>query len=240
MLIFRDFILRTIDTLNQGVHESALRVTNAQKSFGTVQVLRGVNLDINRGERVALMGPSGSGKSTLLNCICGIEPLDRGTIKVGEHDLSTLSNQELEKLRRQSIGYVFQSFHLLPTLTASENIEFAAQLVGMENSERIKRVEELMDFVGLTHRKEHFPDALSGGERQRVALARALIHQPSLVLADEPTGSLDTDAGSQVLELLRLLSEKQGVAILLVTHDRTSTRICDRVISMKDGVLTLD
>jgi ABC-type lipoprotein export system ATPase subunit len=197
-----------------------------------------VDLEIKRGERVALMGPSGSGKSTLLNCICGIDPLDRGTIKVGEHDLSTLSNQELEKLRRQSIGYVFQSFHLLPTLTAFENIEFAAQLVGMENSERIKRVEELMDFVGLAHRKEHFPDALSGGERQRVALARALIHQPSLVLADEPTGSLDTEAGSQVLELLSSLSEKQGVAILLVTHDRASTRICDRVISMKDGVLT--
>lgn len=240
MLIFRDFILRTIDTLNLARHESALRVTNAQKSFGTVRVLHGVDLEIKRGERVALMGPSGSGKSTLLNCICGIEPLDRGTIKVGEHELSTLSNQELEKLRRQSIGYVFQSFHLLPTLTAFENIEFAAQLVGMENSERIKRVEELMDFVGLTHRKEHFPDALSGGERQRVALARALIHQPSLVLADEPTGSLDTDAGSQVLELLSSLSEKQSVAILLVTHDRASTRICDRVISMKDGVLSSD
>lgn len=218
----------------------ALEVMDAQKAFGHVGVLRGVDLEIKRGERVALMGPSGSGKSTLLNCICGIEPLDRGTIKVGEYDLSTLSNQELEKLRRQSIGYVFQSFHLLPTLTAFENIEFAAQLVGMENSERIKRVEELMDFVGLTHRKEHFPDALSGGERQRVALARALIHQPSLVLADEPTGSLDTEAGSQVLELLSSLSEKQGVAILLVTHDRASTRICDRVISMKDGVLTSD
>ena len=230
--------MRTIDTLNQAGDENALRVTNAQKSFGNVGVLRGVDLEIKRGERDALMGPSGSGKSTLLNCICGIEPLDRGTIKVGEHDLSTLSNQELEKLRRQSIGYVFQSFHLLPTLTAFENIEFAAQLVGMENSKRIKRVEELMDFVGLTHRKEHFPDALSGGERQRVALARALIHQPSLVLADEPTGSLDTEAGSQVLELLSSLSEKQGVAILLVTHDRASTRICDRVISMKDGVLT--
>ena len=232
--------MKTVDSLNKARHKNALQVTEAFKSFGAVQVLRGVDLEIKRGERVALMGPSGSGKSTLLNCICGIEPLDRGTIKVAGNDLSTLSNQELEKLRRQSIGYVFQSFHLLPTLNAFENIEFAAQLVGMNNSERIKRVEELMDFVKLTHRKEHFPDALSGGERQRVALARALIHQPSLVLADEPTGSLDTDAGSQVLELLRLLSEKQGVAILLVTHDRTSTRICDRVISMKDGVLTLD
>jgi len=238
LLIFRDYILKTIELLNKSGHENALQVTDANKSFGIVQVLRGVDLEIKRGERVALMGPSGSGKSTLLNCICGIEPLDRGTIKVGEHDLSILSSQELEKLRRHSIGYVFQSFHLLPTLTAFENIEFAAQLVGMENSERIKRVGELMDFVGLTHRKEHFPDALSGGERQRVALARALIHQPSLLLADEPTGSLDTDAGSQVLELLSSLSEKQGVAILLVTHDRASTRICDRVISMKDGVLT--
>ena len=233
-------ILKTNSSKSKAVCETALRVTEAFKSFGAVEVLRGVDLEIKGGERVALMGPSGSGKSTLLNCICAIEPLDRGTIKVGEKNLSALSNRELEKLRRHAIGYVFQSFHLLPTLTAFENVEFSAQLVGMEHSERIRRVSELIDFVGLSHRKEHLPDALSGGERQRVALARALIHQPSLVLADEPTGSLDSEAGNQVLELLKTLSEKQGVAILLVTYDLASTHICDRVISMKDGALTVD
>jgi len=232
--------LKTKSSKSQAVCETELRVTEAFKSFGAVDVLRGISLEIKGGERVALMGPSGSGKSTLLNCICGIEPLDRGTIKVGEKNLSALSNRELEKLRRHAIGYVFQSFHLLPTLTAFENVEFSAQLVGMEHSERIRRVSELIDFVGLSHRKDHLPDALSGGERQRVALARALIHQPSLVLADEPTGSLDSEAGNQVLELLKTLSEKQGVAILLVTHDLASTHICDRVISMKDGALTAD
>lgn len=200
-------------------------------------MLRGIDLDIEEGERVALMGPSGSGKSTLLNCICGIEGVDRGQVMVGDRDLTGLRPRDLEKVRRERVGYVFQSFHLLPTLSAFENVEFSAQLSGLGKAERTSRVEDLMERVGMSHRLDHFPDTLSGGERQRVAIARALIHQPKLVLADEPTGSLDTGTGAQVLELLKNLSNEFKVSILLVTHDRLSTRICDRVITMQDGLL---
>ena len=216
----------------------ALEVLGVSKSFGSVDVLKKVELKLKVGERVALMGPSGSGKSTLLNCICGIEPVDSGEIKVGGKSLSQLDGANLELLRRESIGYVFQSFHLLPTLSAFENIEFPGQLVGMPKKERLDRVAQLLESVGLSHRSEHLPDALSGGECQRVAIARALMHFPRLLLADEPTGSLDTSSGDQILELLEELSQEHSVALLLVTHDHTSTRICDRVISMRDGSLS--
>jgi ABC-type lipoprotein export system ATPase subunit len=202
-----------------------------------VDVLRGIDLTILAGERVALMGPSGSGKSTLLNCICGIEAVDEGEIKIGGQCLSDLKPGALDQVRRDQIGYIFQSFHLLPTLTAFENVEFSAQLVGMEKRERTQRVSDLLKRVGLNHRLDHLPDAMSGGERQRVAIARALVHHPKLVLADEPTGSLDTEAGGEVLDLLEELSTDFQVALLLVTHDLASTRICDRVITMKDGRL---
>ena len=227
-------------TVTDNYHDKiALQVREARKDFGKVPVLKGINLEIQVGERVALMGPSGSGKSTLLNCICGIEPLDSGEISLGGNSLSNLSNHELDKLRREKIGYVFQSFHLLPTLSAFENIEFSAQLVGIKKNQRLELVSHLLERVGLSNRASHFPDALSGGERQRVALARALIHKPRLILADEPTGSLDTANGNQVLELLKSLSEEHGVSLLLVTHDHTSTQICDRVITMKDGSLEI-
>jgi putative ABC transport system ATP-binding protein len=216
----------------------ALEVLGVSKSFGSVDVLKKVDLKLKVGECVALMGPSGSGKSTLLNCICGIEPVDSGEIKVGGKSLSQLDGANLELLRRESIGYVFQSFHLLPTLSAFENIEFPGQLVGMPKKERLDRVAQLLESVGLSHRSEHLPDALSGGECQRVAIARALMHFPRLLLADEPTGSLDTSSGDQILELLEELSQEHSVALLLVTHDHTSTRICDRVISMRDGSLS--
>jgi ABC-type lipoprotein export system ATPase subunit len=215
----------------------ALVVEGAKKSFGDVDVLRGIDLTILAGERVALMGPSGSGKSTLLNCICGIEAVDEGEIKIGGQCLSELKPGALDQVRRDQIGYIFQSFHLLPTLTAFENVEFSAQLVGMEKRERTQRVSDLLKRVGLNHRLDHLPDAMSGGERQRVAIARALVHHPKLVLADEPTGSLDTEAGGEVLDLLEELSTDFQVALLLVTHDLASTRICDRVITMKDGRL---
>lgn len=227
-------------TVTDNYHNTiALQVKEARKDFGTVPVLKGINLEIQLGERVALMGPSGSGKSTLLNCICGIEPLDSGEISLGGNLLGHLSNRELDKLRREKIGYVFQSFHLLPTLSAFENIEFSAQLVGIKKNQRLELVSHLLERVGLSDRASHFPDALSGGERQRVALARALIHKPRLILADEPTGSLDTANGNQVLELLKSLSEEHKVSLLLVTHDLSSTQICDRVINMKDGNLEI-
>ena len=225
-------------TITQCINSKyALEVSSAEKSFGSVRVLKGVNLSIKAGERIALMGPSGSGKSTLLNCISGIEELDSGKIHLNGHIISDLDNNGLEKLRRESIGYVFQSFHLLPTLTAFENIELPAQLINMPKDERNEKVDDMLESVGLSHRSDHKPDALSGGERQRVAIARALIHNPSLVLADEPTGSLDTKSGEGILTLLEKLSVDRGVTLLMVTHDRTSARICNRVISIQDGSL---
>ena len=208
-----------------------------KKSFADVSVLRGIDLRIKTGERVGLMGPSGSGKSTLLNCICGIETVDEGAIRVDGEELGSLSVRNLERIRRVKIGYIFQSFHLLPTLNAFENVEFSAQLANISQKERKERVNELLKLVGMEHRANHLPDSLSGGERQRVAIARALIHNPKLVLADEPPGSLDTETGSKVLDLLESLSDKLNVSLLLVTHDKASTRICDRVITMKDGLL---
>lgn len=207
------------------------------KAYGAVEVLHGVNLQVRAGERVALTGPSGSGKSTLLNCLCGIEPVDSGRITIAGESLQRESPEQLDRMRREQIGYVFQSFHLLPTLSAIENIELPGQLIGMERQARIARAQALLESVGLAHRAGHRPDALSGGERQRVALARAVMHRPRLILADEPTGSLDSVNGAKVLDLLEALSEAHGIAVLLVTHDRQSTRICERVVSMRDGCI---
>jgi len=219
------------------VVNNVVTIDSVKKSFADVSVLRGIDLLIKLGERVGLMGPSGSGKSTLLNCICGIETVDEGAIRVDGENLGKLTSRELEKLRREKVGYVFQSFHLLPTLNAFENVEFTAQLANISQKERKERVNELLKLVGMEHRANHLPDSLSGGERQRVAIARALIHNPKLVLADEPTGSLDTETGSKVLDLLESLSDEFNVSLLLVTHDKASTRICDRVITMQDGLL---
>lgn len=213
----------------------ALAVKSLRKSYGAVEVLHGVNLEVKPGERVALMGPSGSGKSTLLNCICGIEPADEGEIHVGGAELTAMSSTGLERTRRESIGYVFQSFHLLPTLTALENIEFPGQLVGLSAPDCRKRALTLLDQVGMAHRANHLPDALSGGERQRVALARAVMNSPQLILADEPTGSLDSVIGDQVLELLRSISDELNIALLLVTHDADCARICHRTVRLLDG-----
>lgn len=212
-----------------------LEVEQVRKAFGAVEVLHGVNFTLTEGERVALTGPSGSGKSTLLNCLCGIEPIDSGAIRIGGHDLRGMSKASVDCVRRESIGYVFQSFHLLPTLSALENIELPGQLIEMSKSACRERAESLLEAVGMTHRAGHRPDALSGGERQRVALARAVMHHPRLILADEPTGSLDSINGAAVLDLLEKLSREQNIAVLLVTHDPSSTRICERSLAMRDG-----
>lgn len=215
--------------------ELILEISEVTKAFGAVEVLHGVDLQVGAGERVALTGPSGSGKSTLLNCLCGIEPIDSGRITVGGQLLRREQHAELDRLRREQIGYVFQSFHLLPTLTAIENIELPGQLIGMEKKARLERANDLLESVGLGHRAHHRPDSLSGGERQRVALARAVMHRPRLILADEPTGSLDSVNGGRVLDLLETLSKAHDIALLLVTHDLESTRICERIVTMRDG-----
>lgn len=212
-----------------------LEITNLSKSFGNLMVLNSINLDICAGERVALMGRSGSGKSTLLNCISGIESFDSGEVFFCGKSINYMNLSELEELRRESLGYVFQSFHLLPTLTALENVEFSAQLIDTPRVIRRKRARELLRFVGMEHRETHRPDALSGGERQRVALARAVINHPQLILADEPTGNLDSFSGELVLNLIERISNEEGIAILLVTHDQNTSRMCDRIVEMKDG-----
>lgn len=212
-----------------------LSIRDLKKSYGFTEVLHGVDLVVRPGERVALMGRSGSGKSTLLNCICGIEPFDGGQIAITGKDLKRLSHVQLEQLRREDIGYVFQTFHLLPTLTALENVEFPGQLIGMPTVESRKRAHELLAMVGMEHRKDHRPSALSGGERQRVALARSVMNRPRLILADEPTGSLDSASGKQVLDLIKQISEESNVSVLLVTHDLKTTHICNRIVHMLDG-----
>lgn len=217
--------------------DAVLVVEKVRKSYGPVEVLHGLSFTVAAGERVALMGPSGSGKSTLLNCLCGIESVDGGSVRLGGVALESAGAEELERLRRQSVGYVFQSFHLLPTLSAFENVEFPGQLAGWGQDERRERALQLLDTVGLSQRVHHLPSQLSGGERQRVALARAVMHRPLLVLADEPTGSLDSNAGAQVLELLERISVEQKTALLLVTHDASTTRICSRTLHMRDGLL---
>jgi ABC-type lipoprotein export system ATPase subunit len=215
-----------------------LDVISVDKSYGRRKVLDGVSFAIDSGERVALMGPSGSGKSTLLNLIAGIDHADAGDIRIGGQSLGAMNGDELCHLRRKSVTTVFQFFHLLPTLTVRENIEFPLQLLGLSAEERQQRIEELVTEVQLTERADAFPDQLSGGEMQRVAIARALAPQPSLILADEPTGNLDSNTGATILDLLETLSKKHDTALLLVTHHQEATRICRRTLDLLDGRLS--
>jgi putative ABC transport system ATP-binding protein len=219
------------------VNSSALTVRHAVKNYGSRRVLQKVSLTLAPGERVALVGPSGCGKTTLLNCVGGVDRADGGTISLLGRSLENLSSDELAALRREHIGTIFQFFHLLPTLTAYENIELPLQLLGRPLRERRVRVEELLVRVNLLHRAEAFPGQLSGGEMQRVAIARALAHGPALLLADEPTGNLDSANGESILALLAELSAESGAALLMVTHSADAARICHRVLHMKDGVI---
>ena len=214
-----------------------LKVSKLEKSYATSKVLRGIDFSMVEGERIAIMGPSGSGKSTLLNCIGGIDRPDNGEILFEGLSLTSLSEQELCELRRNKISTIFQFFHLLPTLTARENIEFPMLLNSIGKSERNEKGDELLDAVKIQHRACAFPHELSGGEKQRVAIARSLSMQPKLILADEPTGNLDSKNTDSVLELIENLSKQHGIAMLLVTHNEEVTRICDQTITMNDGLI---
>lgn len=214
-----------------------LKVSKIEKSYGASKVLRGIDFRMEEGERVAIMGPSGSGKSTLLNCIGGIDRPDNGEILFEGQILTNLSEQELCELRRNKISTIFQFFHLLPTLTARENIEFPMLLNSVSARERNQKVDELLNAVKIQHRAGAFPHELSGGEKQRVAIARSLSMRPKLILADEPTGNLDSKNTDSVLELIEKLSKQHGIAMLLVTHNEEVTRICDQTITMNDGLI---
>ena len=214
-----------------------LKVSKIEKSYGASKVLRGIDFRMEEGERFAIMGPSGSGKSTLLNCIGGIDRPDNGEILFEGQSLTSLSEQELCELRRNKISTIFQFFHLLPTLTARENIEFPMLLNSVSAKERNQKVDELLNAVKIQHRACAFPHELSGGEKQRVAIARSLSMRPKLILADEPTGNLDSKNTDSVLELIEKLSKQHGIAMLLVTHNEEVTRICDQTITMNDGLI---
>jgi len=214
-----------------------LCVENCTKQYGERRVLDDVHFTMHPGERVAIMGPSGSGKSTLLNCLAGIDMPDSGRITMAGRELTQSSPDERAALRRGVVSTIFQFFHLLPTLSVRENIEFPLQLAGIASRERTMRVDELVNEVGLTHRADARPAQLSGGEMQRVAIARAIVHRPRLILADEPTGNLDSRTGEQVLTLLESLAERHHMALLMVTHHRPATRICSRILNMEDGRL---
>jgi ABC-type lipoprotein export system ATPase subunit len=205
------------------------------KSYAGRTVLRGVSLVVRAGERLALTGASGSGKSTLLNCLGGVDRADSGSIRFKNTALESLDSTGLTEVRRRDIGTIFQFFHLLPTLTAAENVELPLQLNGVPPGARAARVRALLERVGVAGRAAALPHQLSGGEMQRVAIARALAHQPAVVLADEPTGNLDSRNGAIILELLRELSDETGTALVLVTHSGAAAQICHREIHLRDG-----
>jgi len=217
-----------------------VRIDGLRKAYGSQTVLRGVDFELGARERVAIMGPSGSGKSTLLNCLAGLEDPDSGRIRFMGQDLGTLGEAAVTALRRQSLTSIFQFFHLLPTLSARENVEFPLLLRRDPRDERTAKVTALLEEVGLTHRADALPSELSGGEMQRLAIARALITEPALVLADEPTGSLDSRNSERILDLLRDLTERHQTSLLMVTHDTEASSICTRVLRMRDGLLLED
>lgn len=223
--------------LNNASVPLPLEAKELNKNYDRQSVLKGVSLTLHPGERVGLMGPSGSGKSTLLNCLGGIDRPDEGEIWIHGERIDRLPPESLTQLRRKTIGSVFQFFHLLPTLSAYENIEFPLKLNGWDPRRRATRVQHLIEQVRLEARQQALPSELSGGEMQRVAIARALACEPKLLLADEPTGNLDSQTGAHILNLIESLVEASQTALLLVTHSQEATRICNRTVHMIDGQL---
>ncbi|MCE7747492.1 MAG: ABC transporter ATP-binding protein [Candidatus Heimdallarchaeota archaeon] len=205
-----------------------------------VQALKNVSLVLGLGEIVSIIGPSGSGKTTLLNVIGALDYVDSGSISINRKKLSSMSDKELSFLRRDTIGYIFQNFNLLEEINAEKNIEMPLILAKLEKEDRKKRVEELLESVDLIERRSHNPDQLSGGEQQRVAIARALANNPKLLLADEPTGNLDSITGEKVLKLLIDLSKNQNKTLIYVTHDVESATLADRQLYMSDGKIVKD
>jgi putative ABC transport system ATP-binding protein len=222
VLSLRD-VTKTIDT---GTHR--------------VEILKGISFDIAKGEFVAVMGASGSGKSTLLGLIAGLDTPTSGSIRIEGDEISRLGEDELAVLRGRKIGFVFQSYQLIPTLTAEENVLLPAELAGEDLAAAQQRARELLRTVGLEERLDHYPVQLSGGEQQRVALARAFVRKPPLLLADEPTGNLDSVNGKHVLELLLSLNRREGATLVLVTHDRELASHATRIITLRDGRILSD
>jgi ABC-type lipoprotein export system ATPase subunit len=219
---------------------SLTRVSKIFDGKRKATALEGIDLEVGRGEVVSIIGPSGSGKSTLLNLIAGLDRPTTGDIKIEAQSLSTLSDDELTRVRRDKIGFIFQFFNLLPTLNCVENVALPLHLRGWPRRKIQERARELLEMVQLGHRLEHLPEELSGGERQRVAIARALSVYPPVLLADEPTGNLDTRTGQEILKLIQDLHTKLGSTIMIVTHDLEVAEQCSRTVSLRDGRIVED
>ncbi|MCL4206278.1 MAG: ABC transporter ATP-binding protein [Pirellulaceae bacterium] len=221
-----------------------IEASGLQKTYHTgdvdVEVLRGVDLLVERGEFLAIMGPSGSGKSTLLHLLGGIDVPSSGRVLLEGEDLATLGDDGRTLLRRRRLGFIFQTFNLLPTLTAEENVALPLELDGVPSPEAFQRAEVVLEQVGMSHRRRHAPGKLSGGEQQRVAVARALAIEPLLLLADEPTGNLDSVNGRQVTALLRSLVDQHQQTIVMVTHDAAVAAEADRLVQLCDGLVVTD
>jgi putative ABC transport system ATP-binding protein len=223
--------------------EPLLRLETVERDYAmgseTVRAVRGVSLEIRSGEHVAIVGPSGCGKSTLLNLLGAIDQPDEGRVLLGGRDISRLSDREATAFRLRHIGFVFQRFHLLPALTALENIELPMAEAGARSIDRVRRARELLAYVGLAERERHRPPQMSGGEQQRVAIARALANAPAILLADEPTGELDARTGAEVAALFARLN-RDGTTLVIVTHDEELASAAKRVIHMRDGAVVRD
>jgi putative ABC transport system ATP-binding protein len=217
----------------------AIKTTDVTKEFSVgkmaLPVLRGVNLTIQQSEMIAIVGPSGSGKSTLLGLLGGLDTPTSGRVEIGELDITNMRENQLADVRSARIGFVFQSYNLIPTLTAQENVALPAQFARQRKSKPMSRARELLETLGLGDRLHHRPAKLSGGEQQRVAIARALVNQPAVILADEPTGNLDRASGEQVLEALQRMRDQTGTTLVLVTHDASVAARADRILRLQDG-----
>jgi putative ABC transport system ATP-binding protein len=219
----------------------ALEVTRSYELDGVrVDALRGVSLRIDQGEYLAIVGPSGSGKSTLMHLLGCLDRPTTGSLRIGGREVAELDDSELAELRNRTIGFVFQSFQLLPRITATANVALPLVYRGTPRAERAERARAALERVGLGHRLDHRPNQLSGGEQQRVAIARALVAEPALLLADEPTGNLDTRSGNEVMAILESLNADQGVAVALVTHDHEVADRARRHVRIRDGLIESD
>lgn len=214
-----------------------IKASNIYKSFGNVNVLKGVDLTINKGEIACIVGASGAGKSTLLQIIGTLDKADKGSITIDNQDISSLNQRKLAAFRNKKIGFVFQFHHLLPEFTALENICIPAYIAGVSKKEANEKAMQLLDYLYLTNRKDHKPSMLSGGEQQRIAVARALINNPAIILADEPSGNLDSQSAKDLHNLFFDLRDKTGQTFIIVTHNPQLAEMADRTFTMKDGLI---
>lgn len=214
-----------------------IKASNIYKSFGNVDVLKGVDLNVNKGEIACIVGASGAGKSTLLQIIGTLDKADRGNITIDNQDIASLNQKNLAAFRNKKIGFVFQFHHLLPEFTALENICIPAYIAGISKKDATEKAMQLLDYLNLTDRKDHKPSMLSGGEQQRIAVARALINNPAIILADEPSGNLDSQSAHDLHQLFFDLRDKTGQTFVIVTHNPQLAEMADKTFTMKDGLI---